>query len=48
LLTIWRRAGWIVNIGSDKVSRWVSAEETQRIDRRLQRIMKIKFNIEAC
>lgn len=30
LLTKWRRAGWIVNIGSDKVSRWVSAEKTQR------------------
>jgi ATP-dependent DNA helicase RecG len=30
LLTKWRRAGWIVNIGSDKVSRWVSAEKMQR------------------
>ncbi|MBU3679791.1 MAG: transcriptional regulator [Candidatus Kapabacteria bacterium] len=30
LLTKWRRAGRIVNLGSDKVSRWVSAEKTQR------------------
>lgn len=27
LLTKWRRAGWIVNLGSDKGSRWVLAEQ---------------------
>jgi hypothetical protein len=27
LLTKWRRGGWIVNVGSDKGSRWMAAEK---------------------